>query len=256
MAFWEKYYAKMLLLPFFAIIIFLVLFIRSFFKSKDNRRSSESSRDLFSKAQAQHYERLQHISVWTRLVDTKKIIVPILFSSAVTLYTFLVSNSLSPFNCVSSYNDSLQKNIYYMARNPSKPCYDNEWYFHLNFVIIFSVTYGLLFPLMVAVMFYRQRKKIDEHDFQFGYGALVSLYTRTFFFWELVSMMKRASFVIMTEFLSTRQDAYLTKFAASISTIAFFSGLEVIFNPYATKNLNLLSSTYVQRFNRFLIFWS
>jgi multisubunit Na+/H+ antiporter MnhE subunit len=241
MGFWEKYYAKMLLLPAFAVLIFIFLFVRHSLKQKTGG-FSPVSKDLLSKAQADARKRQENVSIWTRLVATKRIIVPILFSSAVTLYTFLVSNSLSPFNCVSSYNTG-QAVTYFMARNPSEKCYDAEWYFHVKFVLLFSLIYGLIFPIIVAVVFYRQRKKIDDPQFQAGYGALVSLYTRTFFFWELVSMTKRASFVVMTEFLSTRQDAYLTKFAASISTIAFFSGLETIYTPFATKNLNLLSST-------------
>jgi hypothetical protein len=241
MGFWEKYYAKMLLLPGFAALLFCLLLARQFYKPNFDGRTTINSNDLLSKAQAQAYRSQQTLMV--RLIQTKNLLVPMMFSTAVTLYTFLVSTSVSPFNCVSHYNDSVKKVTYIMSRNPSKACYDDEWDYHLKFVLIFAVVYGIFFPFIVAVVFFRNRKRIDDHHFQVGYGSLVFLYRRSFFFWELVSMLKRASFVIMTEFLNARQDAYLTKYTASISTVAFFSGLEAIYTPYTTKNLNLLSST-------------
>jgi hypothetical protein len=242
MNFWGKYYAKMLLLPSFALLLFCLLFARQFYKPKfstaDSRRGSG---DLLSKAQAAAYAR-QH-TIRSKFLRSIKLLSPMMFSTAVTLYTFLVSNSLSPFNCISHYNEFTNQNIYIMARNPSQKCYDVQWNANLPFVVLFSVAYGLLFPCVVSMTFFRHRKNIEDPDFQRGYGSLISLYRRSLFFWELLSMLKRASFVVMTEFLNSRQDSYLTKFAASISTMAFFSGVEAVYAPYATKNLNLLSST-------------
>jgi hypothetical protein len=244
MGYWEKYYSKMLLLPVFVVIIFLLLLARQSYRSRvtgRTQRGSVASNDLLAKAQIQVFQSRQ--TLFARLVETKNLLVPMMFSTAVTLYTFLVSTSVGPFNCVSHYNDSTKSTTYIMARNPSKLCYDSEWYYHLNFVVLFSILYGIVFPLVVAAEFFRHRKKIDDPQFQVGYGTLIFLFRRSFFFWELVSMLKRASFVVMTQFLNARQDAYMTKYAASISAVAFFSGLEAIYTPYTTKNLNLLNST-------------
>jgi hypothetical protein len=145
------------------------------------------------------------------------------------------------FNCVSHYNDG--QPVYIMASNPIQQCYQGEWNTNLPFVTLFSVLYGILLPTVVAVIFSLNRKKLDDHKFVVGYGSLVLLYRKFFFFWELVSMLKRAAFVIMTQFLTARKDQYSTKFAASISTIGFFSGLEILFTPFATRNLNMLNST-------------
>jgi hypothetical protein len=244
MEFWQKYYAKMFLLPALTVLMYVLLYLRQFIKRNHGPNEDLDSGDLLSKAKAK--ARANHIqqTLCLKLRSVLKLLIPMAFSTAVTLYTFLLSNSVSPFNCKAYYNELDGETKYIMARNPAQECYDAIWFSHLRFVITFSVIYGLWFPFVVGYIFYRHRKRIDDHEFQSGYGALVSVYRRTFFFWEFVSMLKRASFVVMTEFLNSRQNSYLIKFAASISTISFFSGLEAIYTPYATKNLNLLSSTY------------
>jgi hypothetical protein len=130
-----------------------------------------------------------------------------------------------------------------MAMNPVQNCYEGEWNNHLPLVVLFSLIYGILFPCTILFVFFKNSDNPDDPKFILGYGSLISLFRREFFFWELVSMLKRAAFVVMTQFLSAKGDQYSTKFAASISTMGFFSALEVLLVPYASKNLNFLSST-------------
>jgi hypothetical protein len=240
--FWKKYYAKMLLLPTFGFFIFVLLLIRIWYKQKKKVQAyggqQQNSRDLFAAAVEANFQQSQKCSAFRTAF---RLLMPMMFSAAVTLYTFLASNSVSPFNCVSQENNGRYINV--MATNPIQECYTGEWMGHLPYVIFFSVLYGICFPLVVLNVFYRHRKNLDDPSFTSGYSALISLYRRMFFYWELVSMLKRASFVIMTQFLSARGDQYSTKFAASISTIGFFSGLEIYHAPYVSKNLNMLNST-------------
>jgi hypothetical protein len=168
-------------------LILILLFARQF--HKPNVRSPKSgSIDLLSKAQLDAFERQQTIS--SNFLRSLKLLTPLMFSTTVNPYTFLVSTSLSPFNCVSHFNELTGTSIYIIARNSSKLCYDDEWYPELPFAYIFSILYGLLFPSVVAVTFFRHRKNTDDVDFQRGY-----------------------------------------------------SGMEAIYTPYTTSNLNLLSST-------------
>jgi hypothetical protein len=217
MQFWQKYYAKMFLLPALAVLMFVLLSFRFLFKANGK------------------------VNVRTLLAQAWKRVVPLVFSSAVNLFTFLVSNSVSPFNCVSHESDGQKSFI--MAINPVENCYEGAWNYHLPFVIAFSLLYAVFFPLVILSTFYANRRAIDDPKFVSGYGSLIFLYGREYFFWELISMLKRAAFVIMTQFLTAKENQYSTKFAASISTIGFFSALEILLIPYATQNLNLLSST-------------
>jgi NADH:ubiquinone oxidoreductase subunit 6 (subunit J) len=219
----------MLLLPTTSLVIYLLLLVRM---------------SLSVTKKAKNFKGIAYKKAW-------KLLFPTIFSATVVMYTFLVSNSVSPFNCVSSENDG--KVIFVMAMNPIQECYQGAWNSHLPFVILFSIAYGNLFPVAISTLFLQNRRNLDDPQFTAGYGSLISPYRRYFFFWELVAMLKRAAFVTMTQFLSTKEGQYFSKFTASVGTIGFFSGLEILFTPFATRNLNLLSSTYAPTFDLFLI---
>eukprot|EP00475_Leptophrys_vorax_P038074 TRINITY_DN6648_c0_g1_i1.p1 TRINITY_DN6648_c0_g1~~TRINITY_DN6648_c0_g1_i1.p1 ORF type:complete len:239 (-),score=63.25 TRINITY_DN6648_c0_g1_i1:62-778(-) len=59
-----------------------------------------------------------------------------------------------------------------------------------------------------------------------------------------MSMLKRAVFVITTQFLNSQANLYVLKFASSITIIGVFSGLEAYYQPYSTSETNLLNTTW------------
>jgi hypothetical protein len=281
MKYWDKYYVKMLFLPVFFSFMAIVFVAKNFIKRKlpedqrifrsstldqrahgsteldhsrpsitvertsrpsvtfDQRTDRSGTVDLLAKAQQELQDRKQ--SSWNRFKAGAKLFIPMVATTAVTLYTFLISNSVNPFNCVSSTTNG--KQMYFMVNNPSQECYKGEWVTHLPAAVFFSLVYGIAFPGAVAFVFYKNRKHLDDREFSFGYGSLVFLYKRVFFYWELVSMFQRAGFIITTQFLTSRANVYTAKFVSSIAIMGFFSGLEALYQPYATYNTNLLSTT-------------
>jgi hypothetical protein len=229
----------MAFLPIIAAVVYLLLLARILYRKRMQERNPRGRRssDLLTKA----IEEANELKAGTPARRAWNLLRPMILALGVTVYTFLVSNAVSPFNCVSHMNDG--KLVYIMATNPVQRCYDAQWKSHLPFVIALSLIYGIFLPIGVLAVFIIHRKKLDEPQFIFNYGSLTYMYRRELYFWELISMLKRASFVVMSQFLASREDQYATKFTASIISNGFFSGLEILFIPYATKSLNILSST-------------
>jgi hypothetical protein len=242
MDYWSKYYAKMFLLPVLFCVMGLLFFLRNMYSRRlpQEARPASSSMDLFTKLRWRMHNK--RIPIATRIRAGFKLLVPMMTTASITLYTYLVSNSLSPFNCLASRSSSGEV-IYFMVGNPTARCYDSEWNSHLLSVVFFSFVYGVVFPVAILIEFFKHRNGIDEPDFGFRYGSLIFLYKRVYFFWELVSMLKRASFVVATQFLSSQANLYAVKFASTIGTMGLFTALELYYQPYSMEMTNLGSST-------------
>jgi hypothetical protein len=170
-------------------------------------------------------------------------LVPIFVVLCSTLYTFLVSSAIEPLNCMRTDNGSTNP-IYVMISSPSFRCYDGKWNNYLPLVVCCCFLYGLLLPFAMGYILITNRRKLDDQKFLSRYKTLYRSFRRVYFFWELILMFKKACFIIVVRFLSSRPTiSYETKFASSVSIIGFFLALEALMQPYAQKSTNFRSST-------------
>jgi hypothetical protein len=108
-------------------------------------------------------------------------------------------------------------------------------------VVIFCLVYGAVLPLFIVFKLYTHRKKLDDVKFRSKYGALFRSFHRVSFFWEVISMLKKASFVVVTQMPSIQ--SYGSKFLYSIGIIGIISALEIVVQPYAKKSTNFKSTS-------------
>jgi hypothetical protein len=160
-----------------------------------------------------------------------------MFGTMVTAtYTLVISTAFGPFDCKKQANSTR----YVMTQNSSQYCFESEWQKNFPFALIFLISYGCFVPLGLAIRFWRQRNDIDNQTFQSRFRQLINSYRREYYFWELVTMMKRASIFITIQLSSNMYSA--TRFFTILLLLLFFFGSDIAVFPYATKYLNSLSS--------------
>jgi hypothetical protein len=160
---------------------------------------------------------------------------------SLALYTTSVLSALAPFNCVS------QSKKLVLLRDPSITCFGETWGSHLFFIIMFLLLYLVAVPVAISTTLFRNRKRLSNPDCISTWGFLFLPYRPAFFWWELVVILKRTGFMLISEFLGFLP-AYLK---VGISVIWIFAGttFEISVQPYAKKELNLLNVSYVILFH-------
>jgi hypothetical protein len=173
-------------------------------------------------------------------LQTLKVLFPMTCTAGVRiLYAFLASNAISPLYCARSDGS----NLYIMKSNPSSICYSKEWWSNFSAVMFFIFLYTGILPFTIATIFYIKRNQLEDESFVKSFRTLTSPYKRAFFYWELVSVLKRTSFIFVAQFISINSDSYFARFTILICTISFFAGIEVFCTPYLTNNSNKKNST-------------
>jgi hypothetical protein len=213
MTFWDKYYGKML----FPVVIF-GLFTLSF-----------GVRELLSKRCAKWFPR-SSVPLIIRLISLFQFIV-------VALYTFIVSTVFQPFNCIKQSDGS-----YTMTKSPSYKCYDEQWNKNVAPIVMFILVYCIGFPAALGYIFLKNQSNLDSVHFRVRFGNLISPYSRKYFYWELVVMLKRSLFIVSNDFLTINTD-YISRYFVGIGILCFFFWLDVTCSPYAKHEMNLVQSS-------------
>jgi hypothetical protein len=214
-SFWDKYYFKL----FFPIILSAVVLLLLVGKILLLEKFPEIARKL----------KLRKFKVSQKLTG--------LFSFMVVgFYTLLISTVVQPFNCTKQPDGSFT-----LTKAPSIKCFESAWQKHLPIMVIFFFLYGVSIPVVMIFIFYRNRSRIFTNAFKSRYISLISPYNPTFFYFEIVIMLKRALFVISNDFLSVA--TYTARYFSGFGTLLFFFWIEILILPFQNKNFNLLSNS-------------
>jgi hypothetical protein len=108
---------------------------------------------------------------------------------------------------------------------------------------IMSIIYAGFVPGFFIILFLKNRKDPGDPKFRHLFGALVSPYKLKYFYWELILMLKRGSFIIVNQ-LGSLSANYLVRFGASVCILAMFGAIEVIVQPYSSDFSNLINCTW------------
>jgi hypothetical protein len=128
-----------------------------------------------------------------------------------------------------------------MTHNPSTRCYGSVWRAHLPEMMFFLLLNGVFGPLFIIYSFWTNRHFPEREPFRSRFLPLMIPYKREYFFWELVIMLKRSSFVISNSFLTSKGASYTAKFFTSICILFSFLWVEILCQPYTTKEFNINS---------------
>jgi hypothetical protein len=153
----------------------------------------------------------------------------------ITFYTFIISTAISPFECSKSEGDV----GYTLIKAPAQRCFDSSWLKHLAYVAMFLLLYLIVFPAIFFLIFFKYRKSVSTPEFQSRFGSLVSPYKIRAFYWELVLLFKRITFILAADLgslLSTE-----VKYILMLSTLCLFFMFETFIQPYTTESRNRVS---------------
>jgi hypothetical protein len=157
---------------------------------------------------------------------------PLLLLFSMVMYAFLVSTAVGPFKC-----DYSSSSFVAMFEDPSRSCFDQEWYAHLPVVLFFCILYVLGLPGALVYMFWKNHEK---SSFLSAFGTVIKSYRTEVYWWELTVVFKRSIFAIANAFLRVLSTEYASLFT-TLCILCFFIVLEVGFRPYKENYLLIQS---------------
>lgn len=156
----------------------------------------------------------------------------------ISLYTLVISASIQPLNCILQSDGT-----YLMGRNPSEFCYTDEWYSSIGGVIFFIFVYAGIFPICLAIFYWKNNKNLDSIEFISQFEVLMKPYRRGCYWWEIVVMIRKAAFVAVLDFLDLGESRF-TVYYIALCTLFLFLWIDIAVSPYATREFNKFSLTY------------
>jgi hypothetical protein len=217
--FWGQYTLKMFL-PILILIWFNILLLLRYMYQGFSKSGKLPPLQIGSKDQ---------------VFQVAKESAPLLSTIIVTFYTFIITSAFSPLICVSSGDTVV------MYKEPSTQCYDASWYRYFPLVVVSLIVYCILTPAMIWWILRTSLVENGDVAFKHQFGMLAAPFKRSFYYWELMSILKRTLFVICSQFLVSR--GYYVKMTVSVTVMWVFLMIEAYFQPYITRSSNFLSNT-------------
>jgi hypothetical protein len=161
---------------------------------------------------------------------------PVLSFLAVMFYWFLASSVLSPLFCQVQSDGS-----YLMILNPSSFCYRDQWNTNYGFVWFFIILYIVFLPLSLVYLLWKYRHEMETPLFKQRFANISQRYKPRFFWWEMISMLKKTGFMLFLQYLSLSGETSL-KYFFTIGYLFVFFILDLVFMPYKS-HFNVVIST-------------
>jgi hypothetical protein len=130
-----------------------------------------------------------------------------------------------------------------MWKNPSQNCFDKMWFEKLPIIVCIAIIYVIIVPSFFILLFIKNRKDPCNPRFRNLFGALISPYKVKYFYWELIIMLKRGSFIVINQ-LGSLSANYLARFGSSVCILAFFGAIEALILPYNSSHANVVNNTW------------
>jgi hypothetical protein len=154
----------------------------------------------------------------------------------IALFSLTVSNWVEVFNCIDQGGG-----IYTLARSSSYQCYDATWNQYLPAIVIFGLINLIVSPGIICWRLVSLRHNAQDMSTQKRFAFLIGPFHPVFFYWELVSVLKRALIFFSLSFVQT--DAF--KYFLAVSFQFAFVFVDTLVLPYKTEEANRLNITFV-----------
>jgi hypothetical protein len=147
-------------------------------------------------------------------------------------YTYLFVQLSKPFACIRQGDGS-----YTLVASSNLSCFDTTWRNNLGGVVFYIIFYVLVIPGIAAFFFWRNKNDPRDPLFLQRFGLITNLYRIEIFWWELITVMKKAIFAItaniFTSFLSSTTRHFVT-----LCILFIFFMTEIVSLPYLTDLTN------------------
>ncbi|KAJ5079071.1 g protein-coupled receptor-related [Anaeramoeba ignava] len=148
------------------------------------------------------------------------------------LYLFLAYKVLQIFGCSKQADGS-----YTFDAEPGNFCYKDWWYKLFYWAILLIIVYVIGIPLGLLFLLIHSSKKLDEETFDLRFGLLCARYSRRWFFWEFMIMIRKLLLTIFEIFLVS-DSIIQSVFCVFILLIALIIQFRI--NPYIAERHNTL----------------
>jgi hypothetical protein len=213
MGFWSKYSLK----TWLPILISSVVLLANLFKQ---RRGSTAKLvvDL-------HLNFVRIRSHWANFLGVM----------VIGLHTAAISATMTAFNCSRQPNGS-----YVNRKDPSVSCFDADWFKNLWLVSFSILFYVLVIPGALIYVYLKHRNHHGSLEFLKGYKLLIAPYKSSYYYWELVVLLKRTFFIVSQDFLAPF--GYEVRYGVSMIVLLTFFWIETFCMPYAVKDANSVNT--------------
>jgi hypothetical protein len=167
--------------------------------------------------------------VWKKGVDFKFLrtrAITFLLQTVVSCYTLLISGAVSPFICLKQADGTE-----IMVKNPAITCTGGEWLKHYPVVMFLIILYGAFVPLSFLGLLVFNRNNLDDPDVQHYIGTFTRQYKPKFFWWDIIFLLKRALFVVISSLIPANPGNSAPYFGC-IFLIFGYLCLEFFVHPY------------------------
>lgn len=153
----------------------------------------------------------------------------------VTIYTYLISNALEPYNCIAQPDGT-----YMMAFNPGTLCFEGAWTENQGYFAAAAMVYCGIIPLFLigSFLYYRNPVSRDTKSFQQLFGILSYPFRSRFFYWEIVHTLEKVAIVSSADIFSTMFSNQSIKVFTVITFIFLFHTLGSVLHPYRVEARN------------------
>ncbi|KAJ6249598.1 g protein-coupled receptor-related [Anaeramoeba flamelloides] len=120
------------------------------------------------------------------------------YSTLLTLiYLILSLHVLQIFDCTKN-----NEGEYYLDANPKIQCYSSSWYPLFVVSLFLVIIYIIGIPLVLILVLIKYSRKLNEVQFDEKFGLLCCRYSKSYFYWEIVVMVRKLFFVIFQIYLT------------------------------------------------------
>jgi hypothetical protein len=151
------------------------------------------------------------------------------------MFSLTVSNWFEVFNCINQGDG-----IYTLARSSSYKCYDAIWNKYIPAIVMFGLFNLVFIPGSIIRKLISLQNVAHELKVQKKFAFLIGPFHPAFFYWELVSVLKRVLIFFSLSFVQT--EAY--KYFLAVTFQFAFLFVETLVLPYKTDDSNRLNITY------------
>jgi hypothetical protein len=113
-----------------------------------------------------------------------------------SLFTFIVSIAFSPFRCSLQVDGS-----YTLIPKPSEDCFSTEWFSHLWLTLI-ALSFILFVPVVLFFKLRSFKGRFQSNIFVWRYGILTHVYKEKYYYWEILSMLRKSVIVVIVDLFS------------------------------------------------------
>ncbi|KAJ6234052.1 insulin-like growth factor binding protein [Anaeramoeba flamelloides] len=170
-----------------------------------------------------------------QLKKFKDIFINVFLTLLTLIYLILSQKTLEIFNC--KYDSYSEKYIF--EPEPNYYCFESWWKKLLPLSIISIVLYIVGIPILIVYLLVKNSKVLTEKEFDLKFGLLCSRYSKSFFFWEIIIMIRKLLIVIIKSFVSE-----YTILQIILLLIILFATLilQFVYQPYIATRHNFLES--------------